>query len=71
MMATLFHVLKILPFVNIQIDWVRVMITQDLVRVNSQGRNGQSLDSDRTRITHFGASASDLADPSIPPNNEG
>jgi hypothetical protein len=70
-MATVFHVLTIFPFVNIEVDWVRVMITQDLVRVNSKGHNGQSLDSDRTRITHFGALASDLADPSIPPKNEG
>jgi len=47
------------------------MITQDLVRVNCQGYNGQSLDSDRTRITQFGVLAGDLADASIPPNNEG
>lgn len=48
-----------------------VRIIQDLVRVNSQGCNGQSLDSDRTRIIQSGALASVLADPSIPTNNVG
>jgi hypothetical protein len=70
-MTTVFNVLKILSLVNIQIEWVSVTMTQDLVSVNSQGFNGQSLDSDRTRITQFGALTSVLADPSIPPKNEG
>jgi len=51
-MTTEFHVLKLLPSVNIQVERVSVMITQDVVRVNSQGCNGQYLGSDRTRITH-------------------
>ena len=69
--TTAFGALKILPFVNIQVERVNVIITQYLVRVNSQGCNGQSLDSDRTWITQSGALASVLADHSIPPNNVG
>ena len=70
-MTTEFHVLKILSFVNIQVELASVMVTQDLVRVNSQGCNGESLGSDRTRITQFGALNGDLADVSIPPIGEG